>query len=108
MRSIMSFCIADNQATFVRGQNIMDNILIAHEIIHSQNSIGTGPFQGVAIKLDMKKAFDRVERDFLREVMLRMGFLASWVCLIIRCISTVSFNVRVNGSLSRVFTPERG
>ncbi|KAL4367600.1 hypothetical protein GQ457_05G015000 [Hibiscus cannabinus] len=108
MRPILPACIADNQSAFVRGRNIADNILIAHEIIHSQKTIGTRPYQGAAIKLDMEKAFDRVEWGFLKEVMLRMGFSGNWVGLLMRCITTVSFSVRVNGSLSPTFFPERG
>ncbi|KAL4363000.1 hypothetical protein GQ457_04G024640 [Hibiscus cannabinus] len=84
------------------------NILIAHELIHSLSSIGTGPYQGDAVKLDIKKAFDRVEWNFLRDVMLRLEFDSSWVSLILRYITTVSFTVRINGCLSQDFQPQRG
>ncbi|KAL4303922.1 hypothetical protein GQ457_10G015640 [Hibiscus cannabinus] len=107
-KSILPLCISPNQGAFVSGRSITDNILIAHELIHSLSSIGTGPYQGVTIKLDIEKAFDRVEWFFLRDVMLRLGFDVSWVSLILRCITTVSFNVRINGSLSREFHPQRG
>lgn len=60
------------------------------------------------LKLDMQKAFDRVEWDFLCDYMLQLGFCAKWVFLVRKCISTVSYSVRVNGDLCNPFTPSRG
>ncbi|KAE8687139.1 hypothetical protein F3Y22_tig00111022pilonHSYRG00109 [Hibiscus syriacus] len=57
---------------------------------------------------DMEKAYDRVEWDFLLNVMTRLGFCNPFVNLIRKCISTVSFQVRINGVLSDAFVPQRG
>ncbi|KAL4354996.1 hypothetical protein GQ457_06G012530 [Hibiscus cannabinus] len=64
--------------------------------LHWEIIVGTGPYRGAAVKLDIEKAFDRVEWNFVRDVMLRLGFDAGWVDLILRWISTVSFSVRIN------------
>ncbi|KAL4347887.1 hypothetical protein GQ457_17G013650 [Hibiscus cannabinus] len=93
---------------FISGRSIADNILIAHELIHSLSSIGTAPYQGAAVKLDIEKAFDRVKWNFLRDVMLRLGFDSTWVSLILHCIKTISFTVRINGCFSQEFRPQRG
>ncbi|GMI84866.1 hypothetical protein HRI_002155900 [Hibiscus trionum] len=108
MKHTIPFCINSNQAAFVQGRNITDNILIAHEIIHSINTGTSKSSRGAALKLDMEKAFDRVEWSFLENVMTRMGFASSWVSLIMRCISSVSFTVKVNNSFSPLFRPQRG
>ncbi|GMI77374.1 hypothetical protein HRI_001406700 [Hibiscus trionum] len=108
LKSTLSSCISDSQAAFISGRNITDNILIAHELVHTFHSSGTLSSQGAAVKLDMEKAFDRVEWSFLRDVMLRMGFAREWVNLILRCVSSVSFSVRVNGTLFEEFFPTRG
>ncbi|KAL4319125.1 hypothetical protein GQ457_18G011670 [Hibiscus cannabinus] len=59
MKPFLSACIDDTQAAFLKGMLISDNILIAHELIHYLNSSKNGQNKGVAIKLDMEKAFDR-------------------------------------------------
>lgn len=51
----------------------------------------------MAVKLDMSKAYDRVEWPFVEKVMEMLGFEARWIRLVMRCVSTVSHAVVVNG-----------
>ena len=60
------------------------------------------------MKLDMAKAYDRVEWVYLRNILLTMGFDEGFVQLIMKCVETVSFRVRVNGAFSEPFVPSRG
>lgn len=62
----------------------------------------------MALKLDMSKAYDIVEWSFVVEVVNSIGFPPKMVNFIQKCISFVSFQVILNGSPSKVFTPERG
>ncbi|XP_057793069.1 uncharacterized protein LOC131009675 [Salvia miltiorrhiza] len=61
-----------------------------------------------ALKLDMEKAYDRVEWCFLESMLSHLGFHASFVALIMRCVSTVSFCVLLNGFPGSSFDPSRG
>ncbi|KAL4296377.1 hypothetical protein GQ457_12G000140 [Hibiscus cannabinus] len=108
MKAILPHCISSAQAAFVQGCAITDNILIAHELVHTLHSSASRSSQGAVFKLDMEKAFDRVEWPFLKAVMLRLGFAPSWVDLIMRCVSSVSSRVRVRGALSEAIRPQRG
>ena len=45
----------------------------------------------MALKLDMSKAYDKVEWIFLKSILLKMGFQESWVALIMECVSIVAY-----------------
>ena len=56
-----------------------------------------------AVKLDMSKSFDRVEWSFLEKMMQRLGFHENWVSLIMECVTTVSYQVKVSGNLENSY-----
>jgi hypothetical protein len=55
-----------------------------------------------------KKAFDKMEWNFLFSILHKLGFHAKWINWIRLCISTSSFSVLLNGSSFGHFTPSRG
>jgi len=62
----------------------------------------------MAVKIDMEKAFDRMEWDFLLTIMFKLGFHPIWVNWIRICVSSSSFSILLNGSPFGNFTPTRG
>ncbi|KAA3484468.1 reverse transcriptase [Gossypium australe] len=108
LQDVMGTCIDEVQSAFVPSRLISDNILLAYEILHTFRQKRTGKKGYMAVKLNMSKAYDRVEWSFIKEVMNKIRFARSWVELIMKCINSVSYTVSINGSRGRVFKPSRG
>jgi hypothetical protein len=108
LRVILDDVISPSQSAFVPGRLISNNILVAYEITHFLLNKREGDLGYAALKLDMSKAYDRVEWDFLDKVMKRLEFDDRWIKLIVECVSTVSYQIKVNGELTDAFKPERG
>ena len=69
----LKFIISDNQKAFVPDRLITYNILIAHELLHYLNTKNLSqPY--MALKLDISKAFDKVEWRFVEAIMKKLGF----------------------------------
>jgi len=90
LRPLLSKIISPVQSTFVPGRSIHDNILITHEIMHKFKVL-KGKTEWVALKLDMEKAYDRLECDFIEECLKRLGFHGKWIHWVMECIATVSY-----------------
>lgn len=58
---VLPLLISETQSAFVAGRQITDNILIAYELIHFLRKKTRGKQGFMSIKLDINKAYDRVE-----------------------------------------------
>ena len=62
----------------------------------------------MAMKLNISKAYDRVEWPFLKCIMTRLGLPEVWIDRVMTCVTTPSFLVRINGKAYGNITPYRG
>jgi hypothetical protein len=95
------------QSAFLKGRSIHDNTILAHELFHSmKQKKGNGGL--MALKLDMEKAFDSMEWEFLLKILSLLGFHPIWVQWIRQCITTSSFSILLDGAPFGKFFPSRG
>jgi hypothetical protein len=61
LKVVLDKCISANQSTFVPGRSILDNAMAAIELIHYMKAKTRGKKGEVALKLDISKAYDRID-----------------------------------------------
>ncbi|CAJ2659660.1 unnamed protein product [Trifolium pratense] len=108
LKLVIEKCISEEQSAFVEGRSIIDNALIAIEIIHALKRRTRGAKGELALKIDISKAYDKVEWSFLKGVLMRMGFSDKWVQLIMLCESSVNYSALVNFEKVGPIHPGRG
>lgn len=107
LKPLLTQFISPFQSAFVPGRLISDNSLIAFEIAHFLKKRRDGKVGFGALKLDMSKAYDRVEWSFLEAVLVHMGFSSTWIMWIMRCVRSVSYSFILNGEPRGVIYPSR-
>ncbi|XP_058784657.1 uncharacterized protein LOC131659487 [Vicia villosa] len=108
LKKILGKCLSDNQSAFVPGRSILDNAMAAIEVVHHMKTKPKGKVGEIALKLDISKAYDRIDRKYLEDILTTMGFCHKWVKWIMLCVGTMEYSVSVNGNMVGPIVPGRG
>lgn len=95
LKSAIDHIIADNQAAFIQGRSLVHNILICHDLPRHYNRKTT---PRCLMKIDLKKAYNMVRWEFLEDVLKGYGFPMPFIQLIMMCVTTITFTIKVNGA----------
>jgi hypothetical protein len=96
LKGCLEKCVSEEQSAFVEGRSILDNALIAIEVIHALKRKTKGRKGSLALKIDISKAYDKVDWGFLRGMLERLGFSNKWINWMMLCVSSVNYSVLVN------------
>ena len=98
--------ISPTQSTFVPSRLITDNVIVAYEVFHSMHARKKGKTGALVLKLDVSKAYDRVEWLFLQGIMQKLA--EKWIERVMTYVTTTSFSILLNGKPYGNVTPSRG
>lgn len=105
LKGVISKLVYGQQMDFIKGRQIMDAVLVANEAVDSRQKEKK---LGILCNLDIEKAYDHVNWNFLLNMLERMGCGHKWLHWIKICISTVSFSILINGTPTGFFKAQRG
>jgi hypothetical protein len=101
----MSRIISRSQNAFIKGRNIMDGVLSLHEILHETKRKKK---DGVILKLDFEKAYDKISWSFLFESMKQRGCCDVWCNWIKQVVNIGTLSVKINDTLGSYFKSKKG
>ena len=107
IRTHLHDIISPNQNSFIPGRGSEVNVIIATEILHSMKK-KKGKKGLFALKLDLEKAYDRLEWYFIEYCLTMYNFSNNTIKLIMSCVSSSSASIQVNGHRTNPFRPTRG
>ena len=96
LKPYMAEIINPYQARFVSGRRTNDNIILVQEVIRTLK-YRRGRTGYVAIKLDLEKAYDRLEWSFIQETLVFFQLSPNLITLIMNMLSSTRFHILWNG-----------
>jgi len=93
---VLPHVVQEQQGAFVKGREILHNVLICQDIVRGYSRAGISP--RCVIKLDIHKAFDSVQWSFIQDLLVQLKFPPHFIKLVMTCLRSVSFDLHVNGT----------
>lgn len=87
--------ISPLQSSFKPGRGMMDIAIVLQEVIHHMNKSKSKKGE-VMFKLDLEKAYDKVDWEFLKQMLTIFGFPEDIISLIMHGISSMSISLLWN------------
>lgn len=106
LKPLLPSIILPNQTAFIKGRLLIENCLLASEIVSGyHNHRGQ---KKLTLKIDTAKAFDSVRWDYLTACLRSLNLPSDFIQWLTACYSSPSFSVGINGRLHGFFKGTRG
>ena len=105
LTEVVDRVISKNQTAFITWRSILDGVVILQEVVHELKRTKQ---EGIILKLDFEKAYDRVSWHFLEEVLTKKGFSQKWVSWMMKAVKGGRVAIDVNGERGVIFRSYKG
>jgi hypothetical protein len=105
LNTVADHVVWTSQTAFMQGRNILDRVATLHEMVHELHS---KKLNGVILKIDFEKAYDKVKWSFLQQTLRMKGFSPEWCALIHSFVSGGSVAIKVNDDIGPYFQTKKG
>jgi Reverse transcriptase (RNA-dependent DNA polymerase) len=105
LATVMDYLIDSTQTVYIKDRSIMDNVVCAHAVLHQ---VRLSKSKGLLFKIDFEKVFDRVNWDFLLEILVGRGFRTKWITWIQSILECSKTCINFNGQIGPYFHCKRG
>jgi hypothetical protein len=100
LNSVADHVVRPSRTAFMQGRNILNEVAILHKTVHELHS---KKLNGVILKIDFEKAYDKVKWSFLQQTLRMKGFSDEWRDLIHSFVSGGSVTIKVNDDTCHYF-----
>jgi hypothetical protein len=97
--------ISETQTTFIKGRNILEGVLVLHEVIHE---LQVKHLSGILLKIDFERAYDKVNWEFMKELLVLKGFQGSWCDWVLQAVVGEKVCITVNSEHGKFFRTFKG
>lgn len=108
LKSSLQSIISEKQSAFVEGRLLTDNALIAFELNHYIRRKMQGGKGVAGFKIDISKAYDRLELRYVEMVLHKFDFPQMWIDRVMKCVRSVSYSFLQDGRVFGNIIPKRG
>lgn len=100
----MNNLVDENQDSVIQGRSMIHNVLICHDLLKQYYG---KTYTKCLVKIDLKKAYDMVDWEFLEKVMMGFEFPEIFVRLVMTYVTSTSFSIKVNRESNGLFEGRR-
>jgi hypothetical protein len=104
LNTVVDHVVRPSQTAFMQGRNILDGVAILHETVHE---LHIKKLNGVILKIDFEKAYDKVKWSFLQQTLGMKSFSNEWRALIHSFVSGGSVAIKVNDDTGHYFKTKK-
>lgn len=106
LRKVLPSLVNSAQSAFVEDRVILNSIFLCHDILKQYKGKEQPP--RCTMKVDLRKAYDSLNWEFIRELLIALNFPAQFVEWVMVCITTPTYSLSFTEGMCGFFQGKKG